>query len=143
VSLGLSLVVGGDADADNDRLYYLNPFNYLIGSLLVFTTWDITVTCKTSELAIFNPPSTQTCAEYLTPYLQGMGARTNLLNPDAMSGCEVCQYRTGADYLATLNLERKGDGWRDAGIVVAFVVSGYGLVFLLMKLRTKKSKRAE
>jgi hypothetical protein len=85
VSLGLSLVVGGDADADNDRLYYLNPFNYLIGSLLVFTTWDITVTCKTSELAIFNPPSTQTCAEYLTPYLQGMGARTNLLNPDAMS----------------------------------------------------------
>jgi ATP-binding cassette subfamily G (WHITE) protein 2 (SNQ2) len=129
--------------ADNNRLYYLNPFNYLIGSLLVFTTWDITVTCKTSELAIFNPPSTQTCAEYLTPYLQGMGARTNLLNPTAVANCEVCQYRTGADYLATLNLERKGDGWRDAGIVVAFVGSGYGLVFLLMKLRTKKSKRAE
>jgi ATP-binding cassette subfamily G (WHITE) protein 2 (SNQ2) len=129
--------------ADNNRLYYLNPFNYLIGSLLVFTTWDITVTCKTSELAIFNPPSTQTCAEYLTPYLQGMGARTNLLNPTAMENCEVCQYRTGADYLATLNLGRKGDGWRDAGIVVAFVGSGYGLVFLLMKLRTKKSKRAE
>jgi ATP-binding cassette subfamily G (WHITE) protein 2 (SNQ2) len=72
-----------------------------------------------------------------------MGARTNLLNPTAMANCEVCQYKTGADYLATLNLTEKYYGWRDAGIVVLFVVSGYGLVFLLMKLRTKKSKKAE
>jgi ATP-binding cassette subfamily G (WHITE) protein 2 (SNQ2) len=75
--------------------------------------------------------------------MQGMGARTNLLNPQATTGCEVCQYRTGADYLATLNLPEKYYGWRDAGIVVIFVLSGYGLVFLLMKLRTKKSKKAE
>jgi ATP-binding cassette subfamily G (WHITE) protein 2 (SNQ2) len=40
-------------------------------------------------------------------------------------------------------LTEKYFGWRDAGIVVLFVISGYGLVFLLMKLRTKKSKRAE
>ncbi|THW43914.1 putative Brefeldin A resistance protein [Aureobasidium pullulans] len=124
-------------------LYYMNPFNYLVGSMLVFTTWDIPVTCKTSELAIFDPPSSQTCIEYLTPYLNGMGAGTNLLNPNATAGCEVCQYRTGADYLATLNLTEKYFGWRDAGIVALFVFSGYGLVYLLMKLRTKKSKTAE
>ncbi|KAI5235384.1 putative Brefeldin A resistance protein [Aureobasidium subglaciale] len=124
-------------------LYYLNPFNYLIGAFLVFTTWDVQVTCKRSELAIFDPPSAQTCLEYLAPYMQGMGARTNLLNPSATSACEVCQYRTGADYLATLNLTEKYFGWRDAGIVVLFVFSGYGLVYLLMKLRTKKSKTAE
>lgn len=125
------------------RLYYMNPFNYLVGSMLVFTTWDIPVTCKTSELAIFDPPSSQTCIEYLTPYLNGMGAGTNLLNPNATAGCEVCQYKTGADYLATLNLTEKYFGWRDAGIVALFVFSGYGLVYLLMKLRTKKSKTAE
>ncbi|KAI5263415.1 putative Brefeldin A resistance protein [Aureobasidium subglaciale] len=130
-------------DAKSCRLYYLNPFNYLIGAFLVFTTWDVQVTCKRSELAIFDPPSAQTCLEYLTPYMQGMGARTNLLNPSATSACEVCQYRTGADYLATLNLTEKYFGWRDAGIVVLFVFSGYGLVYLLMKLRTKKSKTAE
>jgi ABC-type multidrug transport system permease subunit len=126
------------------RLYYINPFNYLIGALLVFTTWETPVSCSTSELAIFDPPSLQTCLEYLSPYLQsGNGAAANLLNPQATANCKVCQYKTGADYLRTLNIKDKSYGWRDAGIVCVFVVSGYGLVFLLMKLRTKKSKKAE
>jgi ATP-binding cassette subfamily G (WHITE) protein 2 (SNQ2) len=130
------------------RLYYLNPFNYLVGSLLVFTSWDTPVVCKTSELAIFNPPSStprQTCLEYLTPYLSSpLGSVANLLNPEATEDCRVCQYRTGGDYLATmLNLESKGYGWRDAGIVALFAFSSYGCVYLLMKARTKATKRAE
>ncbi|SMR54650.1 unnamed protein product [Zymoseptoria tritici ST99CH_3D1] len=124
--------------------YYLNPFNYLMGSLLVFTTWNVPVTCKTSELAVFDTPNAgQTCQEYLAGFLQGMGRTSNLLNPQATSGCEVCQYRTGADYLYGLNLTKKSDGWRDAGIVVLFAFSSYGCVYLLMKLRTKASKKAE
>lgn len=115
-----------------------------MGSLLVFTTWNVPVTCKTSELAVFDTPNAgQTCQEYLAGFLQGMGRTSNLLNPQATSGCEVCQYRTGADYLYGLNLTKKSDGWRDAGIVVLFAFSSYGCVYLLMKLRTKASKKAE
>jgi ABC-type multidrug transport system ATPase subunit/ABC-type multidrug transport system permease subunit len=124
-------------------LYYLNPFTYLMGSLLVFTTWDAEVVCKDSELAVFDTPSGQTCMEYLSEYMQGMGARSNLLNPDATSECMVCQYRTGKDYLYTINLTEKVDGWRDAAICVLFALSSYGCVYLLMKLRTKASKKAE
>ncbi|KAJ8112457.1 hypothetical protein OPT61_g5176 [Boeremia exigua] len=62
-------------------LYYLDPFNYLMSSLLVFTSWSSTVTCKPTELAVFDPPSNQTCGEYLSSYQQGMGVETNLLNP--------------------------------------------------------------
>ncbi|OJJ78039.1 hypothetical protein ASPBRDRAFT_191300 [Aspergillus brasiliensis CBS 101740] len=124
-------------------LYYINPFNYLMGSLLVFTTYDMKVECKEDELAVFNPMSNQTCAEYLGDYLQGMGSGTNLLNPNATSNCQVCQYRDGSDYLRTLNLNAYSYGWRDAGIVVVFAFSSYALVYLLMKLRTKKSKHAE
>ncbi|KAF2159353.1 hypothetical protein M409DRAFT_30231 [Zasmidium cellare ATCC 36951] len=124
-------------------LYYLNPFNYLMGSILVFTTFDVDVTCTRSELAIFDTPGNQTCGEYLASYMTGLGARTNLLNPDASGGCEVCQYRTGADYLYTLNLEDYYFGWRDAAIVVLFAISSYGCVYALMKLRTKASKKAE
>ncbi|KAF2160175.1 hypothetical protein M409DRAFT_70682 [Zasmidium cellare ATCC 36951] len=105
-------------------LYYINPFNYLMGSLLVFTTFDIDVVCKESELAIFDP-----------------GA--NLLNPSASSGCQVCAYTSGGDYLRTMNLNDYYYGWRNAAIVVLFVMSSYGLVFLLMKLRTKKTKKVE
>ncbi|PQE32262.1 ABC-2 type transporter protein [Rutstroemia sp. NJR-2017a WRK4] len=125
-------------------LYYLNPFNYLMGSMLVFTSWDQEVNCAEREFAIFNPPpGNGTCADYLKSYMQGMGKASNLVNPTATEGCRVCQYRTGEDYLKTLNLESYGYGWRDAGIVALFVVSGYCLVFLLMKLRTKRSKTAE
>jgi ABC-type multidrug transport system permease subunit len=55
----------------------------------------------------------------------------------------VCQYTTGADYIRTLNLEEKYFGWRNAGITVIFAFGLYGLVYLLMKLRTKQTKKAE
>lgn len=124
-------------------LYYLNPFNYLMGSLLVFTTWDQPVVCTEQELAIFSPPANLSCGEYLADYKLGMGAFSNLLNPDATEGCRVCQYTTGTDYLKTLNLTEWYFGWRDTGIVALFVVSGYALVYALMALRTKRSLKAE
>ncbi|KAG4436662.1 hypothetical protein IFR05_007841 [Cadophora sp. M221] len=124
-------------------IYYMNPFNYLMGSLLVFTTYDTVVRCKESEFAVFEPFTNQTCGEYLNDYLQQMGSGSNLTNPDATTNCRVCQYKTGADYLRTVNLPEYYYGWRDAGIFVIFVFSGYGFVYLLMKLRTKKTKKAE
>jgi ABC-type multidrug transport system permease subunit len=114
-----------------------------MSALLVFTTWDKPVVCKQNELAIFDPPVKQTCGDYLAMYQQGMGAGTNLLNPEATSGCEVCQYSQGSDFLQTLNLEAESFGWRNTGIVIAFVVVCYGMVYLMMKLRTKATKKAE
>lgn len=72
-----------------------------------------------------------------------MGAATNLLNPNDTSACQVCQYTTGADWLRTLNLDDKYYGWRNAGLCVVFTFGLYGIVFLLMKLRTKQTKKAE
>ncbi|RAK81560.1 putative ABC multidrug transporter [Aspergillus fijiensis CBS 313.89] len=124
-------------------MYYLNPFNYLMGSMLVFTVWDTDVRCTQSELAIFDPPSNSTCGQYLSTYLETLGSAADLLNPGATAQCEVCPYSRGSDYLATLNLPHYYDGWRNTAIVVIFVFSSYGLVFLMMKLRTKASKKAE
>ncbi|KAF9894992.1 hypothetical protein FE257_004616 [Aspergillus nanangensis] len=125
-------------------IYYLNPFNYLVGSILTFTVFDAPVQCAEDEMAIFDPPgSRQTCGEYLRDYLAGLGSRSNLTNPDATSGCRVCQYRRGSDYLYTVNLKDYYYGWRDAAIVVIFALSGYSLVYALMKLRTKASKTAD
>lgn len=124
-------------------MYYIDPFNYLMSSLLVFTTWDKPVHCKDKELAVFDPPVNTTCGDYLSTYQQGMGVATNLLNPEDTSLCQVCQYTEGGDYLQTLNLQEEWYGWRNAGIVVVFVLGFYGLVFFMMKLRTKATKKAE
>ncbi|KAK4183343.1 ABC-2 type transporter-domain-containing protein [Podospora australis] len=124
-------------------LYWLNPFNYLMGSLLTFTTWDWEINCTPHELAYFDPPNGSTCGFYLSSYLEGTGSGARLLNPEALASCQVCQFKSGSDYLRTLNIMEYYYGWRDAGIVVIFVISGYSLVYLLMKLRTKMSKKAE
>lgn len=113
-------------------MYYLNPFNYLMGSLLVFSTWDAPVQCQPSEFAVFDTPNGETCAAYLADYLHGLGATSNLVNPGATSGCMVCQYRTGSDYLMGLNLNHYYYGWRDAAIVALFALSSYAMVFALM-----------
>lgn len=114
-----------------------------MGALLVFVDFDKQIRCKESEFAIFNPPDGQTCAAYLAPYLAGPGSRNNLTNPDATSGCRVCEYTRGSDYLYTVNLKDYYYGWRDAAICVLFALSSYALVYLLMKIRTKASKKAE
>lgn len=123
-------------------LYYLNPFTYLMGSLLTFALWDKQVNCAEREFAVFDTPKGETCANYLAEYLK-FDTGANLMNPDATSGCKVCQYTYGSDYLKTVNITQYLDGWRDAALVVLFTISGYALVYGLMKLRTKASKKAE
>ncbi|KAL4860632.1 hypothetical protein BDV12DRAFT_209006 [Aspergillus spectabilis] len=122
--------------------YYLNPFNYVLGGMLTFGIWNAEVNCAPNEFAYFDPPN-GTCKDYLAEYMAGIGSALNLVNPEATSGCQVCQYTRGSDYLKTLGIHDYYYGWRDAGICVIFAISGYVFVFVLMKLRTKASKKAE
>jgi ABC-type multidrug transport system permease subunit len=124
-------------------IYWMNPFNYLMGGLLVFNVWDTDISCKESEFAIFNPPNGTSCGDYLSTFMETIGVHMNLTNPLATESCKVCEYTHGSDYLNTLNLKEYYYGWRDIGIVAIFAVSSYSLVYLLMKLRTKASKKAE
>lgn len=114
-----------------------------MGSLLTFVDFDWVIHCNDDEFAVFDPPSGETCGTYLRTYLEGAGARNNLTNPDATSSCKVCEYQRGSDYLYTVNIKDYYYGWRDAAICVIFVFSSYALVYALMKLRTKASKKAE
>ncbi|OPB40694.1 ABC drug exporter AtrF [Trichoderma guizhouense] len=123
-------------------LYWLNPFNYVVSGMLTFGIWGSKVSCKEEEFAVFDPAN-GTCAEYLRDYIAGAGWRINLTNPDATSGCRVCEFKNGSDFLTTLNINHYFYGWRDIGISVIFAISGYALVFGMMKLRTKASKKAE
>jgi len=111
--------------------------------MLTFTIYDVEVQCHDNEFALFNTPGNITCQDYLADYLMGAGSGANLVNPNATEACKVCQYKKGSDYLSTINLPDYIDGWRDAGIVVIFVFSSYAMVYLLMKLRTKASKKAQ
>jgi ABC-type multidrug transport system permease subunit len=114
-----------------------------MGSILWFVLWDQPVNCRPDELTNFDPPSGQTCGAYLETFLTQYNPGANLLNPESTSGCQVCSYRSGTDYLRTINITEVTTGWRNVGITGIFVVSSYAIVFLMMKLRTKATKKAD
>ncbi|KAE8538371.1 hypothetical protein D1P53_004724 [Cryptococcus gattii VGV] len=121
-------------------MYYLDPFQYLIGGLISRALWDVEVKCENDEYAIFDPPEGMTCQSYMSAFLSEAPGYLN--NPNATSHCEYCVISKGSDYLKALNLE-KVDGWRDIALTFLFVITSYGMVFLLLKLRSKRSKKAQ
>ncbi|KAL3484275.1 ABC-2 type transporter-domain-containing protein [Aspergillus germanicus] len=121
-------------------MYYLDPFTYLVGGLLTNILWDVEVECNPSEYLTFSAPDGQTCGEYMADFLSAQPGY--LLDANATTTCSFCQYSTGADYAKTFNLQEKYYGWRDTGITALFCITSYMLVFLMMKLRSKKTKEA-
>ncbi|KAM0272256.1 hypothetical protein ACHAQH_008753 [Verticillium albo-atrum] len=122
-------------------LYYLDPFTYLMGALLQPVIWDVEVECKASELTHIDLPQNMTCGEYMGDFLvENAGYVTD---PISQTTCAFCPYTTGADYLKAMNINKRYYGWRDLGITALFCLSSYGLVFLMMKLRTKATKTAK
>ncbi|KAL4799196.1 ABC-2 type transporter-domain-containing protein [Aspergillus venezuelensis] len=121
-------------------IYYLDPFTYLVGGLLTPVLWDVNVTCSDSEYVRFSAPDGQTCGAYMAEFLSSNAGY--ILNPNATGTCEFCQYSSGADYAKTFNLSERYYGWRDTGITALFCITSYALVFVMMKLRSKKTKEA-
>jgi ABC-type multidrug transport system permease subunit len=82
--------------------------------LLTFPMWEAKVECQPHEYGLFDPPAGLTCGQYLAPFVTYATGYIN--NPNATAACEYCGYRTGAEYLATMNITAKIDGWK--GILI-------------------------
>lgn len=111
-------------------MYYLDPFKYLLGALVSFTTWHEDVVCTDSEYGYFDPPEGTTCGAYMSAFLERstgyLDNPVSLAAPrvsiadrqDATSNCRFCGYRNGQEYLADLNLPKQVYAWRDAAITL-------------------------
>ncbi|KAI2709365.1 hypothetical protein DTO039G3_53 [Penicillium roqueforti] len=121
-------------------IYYLDPFHYLVGGLFGEVIWDVKVKCEASEFVQFTAPSGQTCGQYMANFL---ASQTGYLDDETSTGmCSFCPYSEGSDYAKSFNLQEKYYSWRDTGLTALFCISSYALVFLMMKLRSKKTKSA-
>lgn len=116
-------------------MYWINPSTYWIGGVLAATLHGIPVECTTDETAHFDAPPGQTCTSYAGKFVTQAGGY--LLNPNANTDCQYCQYSTGDDYLSSLNIHAS-QKWRDFGIFLIFVCSNYFLVyFFIYTVRVK------
>lgn len=95
-------------------IYYLDPFNYLVGGLFGEVIWDVKVKCEPSEFVQFTAPSGQTCGQYMADFLATQSGY--LADGNSTGTCSFCPYSQGSDYAKTFNLQEKYYSWRDVSI---------------------------
>lgn len=98
-------------------LYQLDPFTRMLAAMLSTELTGLKITCKPDEFAVFNPPSSQTCAAWASDFVNAAGGYLD--NPNDSAGCRYCQYKVGDEFFLPLNI-RFSHRWRDVGIYFCF-----------------------
>lgn len=100
-------------------MWKVSPYTYFIQSYLLIIFHDRPVVCKPFEFSYLEPPSGQTCGEFLGPFLSKNFGYVN--NPDSSSNCAFCQYSVGDQFMATVGVSHSYK-WRNVGFMCAFII---------------------
>ncbi|KIV97641.1 hypothetical protein PV10_01361 [Exophiala mesophila] len=109
-------------------VYYLNPVTYWIGGSLAATMHKLDIECRTEEMTLFNAPAGESCEGYAGDFVRGATGYVEALTNGT---CAYCGFRTGDEYLATLNIQAS-EKWRDFGIFLVFVFTNWLLVYVFI-----------
>jgi len=112
-------------------MYWLTPFHYLLEGFLGVAIHNQPVVCMESEFARFSAPPGQTCQSYTQAFIAQSGGYVQV-GPDGL--CEFCQYATGDQFGQGFSISYSNH-WRDFGIVCAFILFNYAVVYLATYLR--------
>ncbi|KAF2769646.1 putative multidrug resistance ABC transporter [Teratosphaeria nubilosa] len=123
-------------------MYRVSPFTYLTEGMLSTGLANQEVYCADNEFVSFQPPSGQTCQQYMNAYISSEDGY--LQNPNATSDCNYCTYNDSNSFLEGV-AARYSNSWRDFGILWAYIiVNVFGAVFFYWLARVpKKSKQKE
>jgi ATP-binding cassette subfamily G (WHITE) protein 2 (PDR) len=120
-------------------MYRCNPFTYLIQGILATGLANTNVTCSSSELLHFKPPSGQTCGEYMRAYMLVAGGY--LVDSTSTTTCEFCQMSSTNTFLTTVNSEFS-QRWRNYGIFICFIfINIFLTIFFYWLARVPKGNR--
>ncbi|KAL4895842.1 ABC-2 type transporter-domain-containing protein [Aspergillus ambiguus] len=100
-------------------MYRVSPFTYYVGGISGTALHGRPVQCNDREMSVFDPPQSQSCQEYLEPYISKVGGR--LYNPNATIGCEYCSMTSADEYLSLREIYW-GDRWQNYGIFWCYFV---------------------
>ncbi|KAI1611046.1 ABC multidrug transporter [Exophiala viscosa] len=117
-------------------MYRASPMTYMVSGWASTGLHGRHVECAQNEKAIFDPPSGQTCAQYLAEYLRA-GAPGQLLNPSATTSCEYCPLTSADQFLASSDIYYS-QRWRNFGIgfiYIFFNIFGCIMLYYLFRVR--------
>jgi len=100
-------------------MYRVSPFTYWVAGMCGTLLHARPITCTPTETSNFDPPTGQTCGQYLSDYLRT--APGVLQNPDATTNCQYCALRSSDQFLAGSNIFYS-ERWRNFGLIWAFVL---------------------
>lgn len=109
-------------------LYWTNPLTWLSRGMLGSMMHGLEVRCDPSELVTFRPPSGQTCGEYAGEWIAK--ASGYIVDLNASDSCQYCIYKSGDEYLATINVQ-PDKRWRELGIFCVYIFSNLVLVYAM------------
>ncbi|EGD94355.1 ABC transporter [Trichophyton tonsurans CBS 112818] len=119
-------------------MWRVSPITYTVGGLAATSLHSREVKCAQNELAIFDPPSGATCAQYLQKLVEA-GAPGKLYNPMSTSQCQYCPLSSGDQFLGGSEIHWS-DRWRNFGIGWAYIVFNiFATVALYYLIRVRKS----
>jgi ATP-binding cassette subfamily G (WHITE) protein 2 (PDR) len=122
-------------------MYRVSPFTYLIDGMLSTGLANTKIVCSAVELSHFNPPSGQTCGEYMHKYISAAGGYVE--NPSATSNCSFCSASDTNTYLAALS-SSYSHRWRNFGLMWVFIgFNVMGALFFYWLARVPKNKKKE
>ena len=82
------------------------------------------------------PPSGQTCGQYLGPYAQV--AQGRIYNPDATADCQYCTIGNADQFLSSVSISYS-TRWRDYGIGFSYIFFNiFAAVLLYYLIRVRK-----
>ena len=94
----------------------------------VFTIGHQLINCSDKELVTLEPPSGQTCGEFMARYTSSRGGY--LTNPDASTTCQFCSCRTTDEWMEpTFNIFYQHH-CRDFGLFCVYIIFNVSFVSL-------------
>jgi ATP-binding cassette, subfamily G (WHITE), member 2, PDR len=122
-------------------MYRVSPFTYLVSAMLSTGLANAPVVCKEIEFVSFEPPSNQTCAQYMADYISVAGGY--LRDPSATSDCAFCSASETNAILNQLGLEYD-ERWRNFGLMVVYTIFNlFAALALYWLLRVPKGQRTK
>ncbi|KAI9448645.1 ABC-2 type transporter-domain-containing protein [Russula earlei] len=110
-------------------MYRTSPYSYVIEGLVGQAVGRADITCAPIEYVTVNPPSGQTCQQYLGQYISNFGGYVT--NPGAADNCQFCPFRTTDEFLKTNSSFLYSHHWRDLGLVWVYIAFNIFAVFAM------------
>jgi hypothetical protein len=106
--------------------------------MLSTAVMNTAVVCADNELLHFDPPSSQTCGEYMSTYINTAGGY--LQDANASTDCSFCQISETNTFLASVSSHPQ-HVWRNWGILWAYIAFNiFGAIFFYWLGRVPKNR---